>query len=128
MLHRAIFGSLERFIGILIEHYAGAFPLWLSPVQVRVATISERHIPAAEKITERLKQEGFRVDTDLRPEKIGYKVREAELLKTPYLFVLGDKEIESGRVSVRTRGKQDLGAQDPEAMILRLRQEIADKR
>lgn len=128
MLHRAIFGSLERFIGILIEHYAGAFPLWLSPVQVRVATISERHAPSAQKIIDRLKQEGIRVEGDLRAEKIGYKVREAELMKVPYLFVLGDKEIETNQIAVRTRGKQDLGAQDLGAMVERLKREITEKR
>jgi threonyl-tRNA synthetase len=127
MLHRAIFGSLERFIGILIEHYAGAFPVWLSPVQIRVASIAERHAAHAEQIVSRLKQEGFRVDSDFRSEKIGYKVRETELMKIPYLFIVGDKEIENRCVSVRTRGKQDLGAQNLPDMIARIRQEITDQ-
>lgn len=127
MLHRAIFGSLERFIGILIEHHAGAFPLWLSPVQIRVATIAERHIPFAEKLVERLKREGIRVDHDLKAEKIGHKVRDSELEKIPYLFVIGDKEMETGRIAVRMRGKKDLGTQDPEEMIQRIKQEIAQK-
>ncbi|HOW58957.1 MAG TPA: threonine--tRNA ligase [Candidatus Omnitrophota bacterium] len=127
MLHRAIFGSLERFIGILIEHYAGAFPLWLSPVHVRVATIAERHIPFAEKLIETLKHAGLRVDQDLKTEKIGHKVREAELEKVPYLFVIGDKEMETGRVAVRMRGRKDLGVQDPDTMIQRIKQEIAQR-
>ena len=127
MLHRAIFGSLERFIGILIEHYAGAFPLWLSPVQIRVATISEKQETYAKGIIEKLKQEGFRVDADLQSEKIGHKVREAELAKIPYLFIIGDKEVESNRVSVRTRGRKDLGSQDLGEMIPRLKREIAEK-
>ena len=127
MLHRAIFGSLERFIGILIEHYAGAFPLWLSPVQVRVATISEKQETYAKGIIEKLKQEGFRVDADLQSEKIGHKVREAELAKIPYLFVIGDKEVESNRVSVRTRGRKDLGSQDLGEIIARLKRDIAEK-
>jgi len=128
MLHRAILGSLERFIGILIEHYAGAFPLWLSPEQVRVATIAERHNAFAEKLVERLKKEGVRAEADLRTEKIGYKIRESEMLKVPYIFVIGDKEMESGQVAVRMRGRQDLGVQDIGAMIERLRTEIAQRK
>lgn len=127
MLHRAIFGSLERFIGILIEHYAGVFPLWLSPEQVRVLTIAERHSEYAGKLIERLKKEGIRADADLRAEKIGYKIREAEMFKVPYVFVVGDKEMDAGQVAVRMRGRQDLGVQDPEAMIQRIKQETAQK-
>ena len=127
MLHRAILGSLERFIGILIEHYAAVFPVWLAPVQVRVATISERQEAFAEKIVAQLKQAGLRVDQDLRSEKIGYKIREAEMLKVPYIFVVGDKETESGQVAVRMRGRQDLGVQDPGVMITRIQDEIARK-
>jgi len=128
MLHRAILGSLERFIGILIEHYAGAFPLWLSPVQVRVATIAERHNEYAQKLVERLKKEGLRVESDFRTEKIGYKIREAEMMKIPYVFVVGDKEMETEQIAVRMRGRQDLGAQAVNAMIERLKQEIAQKK
>ncbi len=127
MLHRAIFGSMERFIGILIEHYAGVFPLWLSPEQVRVLTIAERHSAYAGTLIERLKREGIRADVDLRAEKIGYKIREAEMMKVPYVFVVGDKEMEAGQVAVRMRGRQDLGVQDPEAMIQRIKQETAQK-
>ncbi len=128
MLHRAILGSLERFIGILIEHYAGAFPLWLSPVQVRVLTIAERHNAVAKALVERLQKEGFRVESDLRTEKIGYKIREAEMMKVPYVFVVGDKEMESGQVAVRMRGRQDLGPQAVDTMIDRLKQEVAQKK
>jgi len=128
MLHRAIFGSLERFIGILVEHYAGAFPLWLSPVQVRVMTIAERHNDYAQKLVETLRGEGLRVESDLRTEKIGYKIREAEMMKIPYVFVLGDKEIETQQIAVRMRGRQDLGAQALNAMIERIKQEISQKK
>jgi threonyl-tRNA synthetase len=128
MLHRAIFGSLERFIGILVEHYAGAFPLWLSPVQIRVMTIAERHNEYAQKLVERLKKEGFRVESDLRTEKIGYKIREAEMMKIPYVFVVGDKEIETEQIAVRMRGRQDLGAQAVNAMVERISQEVAQKK
>jgi threonyl-tRNA synthetase len=128
MLHRAILGSLERFIGILIEHYAGAFPLWLSPVQIRVLTIAERHNEYAQKLAERLRKEGFRTESDLRTEKIGYKIREAEMMKIPYVFVVGDKELETEQIAVRMRGRQDLGAQAVNAMIERIKQEIAQKK
>ncbi len=127
MLHRAILGSLERFIGILIEHYAGAFPLWLSPVQVRVLTITERQEAYARKLLDRLKGQGLRAEADIRSEKIGYKIREAELQKVPYVFVVGDKEMEAGRVAVRMRGRQDLGVQDPEAMVQRIQNEAAQR-
>ena len=128
MLHRAILGSLERFIGILVEHYAGAFPLWLSPVQIRVLTIAERHNEYAQKLVDRLKKEGLRAETDLRTEKIGYKIREAEMMKIPYVFVVGDKEIETEQIAVRMRGRQDLGAQAVNAMIERIQQEISQKK
>jgi len=128
MLHRAILGSLERFIGILIEHYAGAFPLWLSPVQIRVLTIAERHNEYAGKLVERLKRDGLRVEPDFRTEKIGYKIREAEMMKIPYVFVIGDKEMETEQIAVRMRGRQDLGAQAVNAMIERIKQEIAQKK
>jgi len=128
MLHRAILGSLERFIGILVEHYAGAFPLWLAPVQVRVMTIAERHNEYAQRLVERLRKEGLRVEADLRTEKIGYKIREAEMMKVPYVFVVGDKEIETEQIAVRMRGRQDLGAQAVSAMIERIQQEISQKK
>jgi len=126
MIHRAIYGSLERFLGILIEHYAGAFPLWLAPVQVRVLTIAEQHAEAAGKIIKTLQAAGFRAEEDFRSEKIGYKIREAELQKTPFILVLGDKEVESGKVAVRKRGKQDLGTQSIDDFLALLKSELAE--
>jgi threonyl-tRNA synthetase len=123
MLHRALFGSLERFTGILLEHYAGALPLWLSPVQVVVMTISEGQADYAQGVAEKLRQAGLRVDTDLRGEKINYKIREHSLLKRPYFVVVGDKEKAAGLVAVRARGNQDLGQMFPEALIERLLRE-----
>ncbi|MDR2354167.1 MAG: threonine--tRNA ligase [Deltaproteobacteria bacterium] len=109
MLHRTIFGSLERFIGILIEHYAGAFPLWLSPVQVKLLTVTQRADDWAREFALDLRKSGLRVELDLRNEKLGYKIREAQKEKTPYILVFGDKEIENKTSSVRTRASKDLG-------------------
>ena len=110
MLHRVIFGSIERFIGILIEHYAGAFPTWLAPVQVKVLNITDKQSNYAEKIVEQLKSKDVRVEFDDRNEKIGYKIREAQLQKIPYMLIIGDKEVESNSVGVRSRTDGDLGA------------------
>lgn len=110
MVHRALFGSVERFFGVLIEHYAGAFPLWLAPVQVGLVPISERHLAYAESVKQKLLAEGFRVELDSRNEKMNAKIRDYTLQKVPYVLVMGDKESESGSVSVRTRGKGDQGA------------------
>jgi threonyl-tRNA synthetase len=123
MLHRALFGSLERFTGILIEHYAGALPLWLSPVQVVVMNISEGQADYATAVARQLRAAGLRVDTDLRGEKINYKIREHSLLKRPYFVVIGDKEKDAGLVAVRARGNQDLGQMSPDALIERLLRE-----
>ncbi len=120
MLHRAVLGSLERFIGILIEHHAGAFPLWLSPVQAVVMNISAAQGDYAKAVAERLAAAGLRVESDLRGEKINYKIREHSLLKRPYLIVVGDKEKAEGMVAVRARGNQDLGQMSPEVLIERL--------
>lgn len=109
MVHRALMGSLERFFGILIEHYAGAFPLWLSPVQVSVLTISERHVEYAREVTESLQKENLRAELNADNEKIGYKIREATLLKIPYLCIIGDKESASNTVNVRMRDGKNLG-------------------
>ena len=110
MIHRVAFGSIERFIGILIEHFAGAFPLWLAPEQVRVLAISDKHLGYANEVLQKLKAVGIRATIDTRSEKIGYKIREAQLKKIPYMLILGDKESESGTVSVRSRKDGDLGA------------------
>jgi len=120
MLHRAILGSLERFIGILIENHAGAFPLWLAPVQVVVMNISEAQADYADTVAKMLREAGLRVECDLRGEKINYKIREHSLLKRPYLVVVGDKEKEAGLVALRARGNQDLGQMSPQALIERL--------
>ena len=125
MLHRAIVGSLERFIGILIEHYAGALPLWLAPIQAVVLTITDRQDGYAREVESRLKAAGLRVLADLRNEKITYKIREHSLQKLPYQLIVGDKEMQAVQVAVRTRGGEDLGAMPVDALIARLHEEIA---
>jgi threonyl-tRNA synthetase len=125
MLHRAIVGSLERFIGILVEHYAGAFPLWLSPQQAVVLNITDRSAAYAETLVGALKAAGFRVSADLRNEKITYKIREHSLQKLPYQLIVGDKEQQAETVAVRTRGGEDLGAMPLDALLERLRKEVA---
>jgi len=124
MLHRAILGSLERFIGILIEHYAGAMPVWLSPTQVVVMCITDRQKEYADNLAISLQEKGFRVETDLRNEKIGFKIREHTLQRVPYLIVVGDREMENGALAVRTRAGEDLGTMTMEAFSGRLQQEI----
>ncbi len=123
MLHRALFGSLERFTGILIENHAGALPLWLSPVQAVVMNISEGQADYAQSVAKMLREAGFRVECDLRGEKINYKIREHSVLKRPYLVVVGDKEKADGLVALRARGNQDLGQMSPDALIERLLQD-----
>ncbi|MGE0874206.1 MAG: threonine--tRNA ligase [Burkholderiales bacterium] len=125
MLHRAIVGSMERFLGILIEHFAGAFPLWLAPEQVVVMSISEKQADYAAAVAQTLQKRGWRAAADLRNEKISYKIREHSLQKLPYQVVVGDKEKEAGTVAVRTRGGEDLGAMALEAFIARLEAEAA---
>ena len=127
MLHRAIVGSMERFIGILIENHAGALPLWLAPVQVSVLNISESQAEYTKAVAENLKKQGFRVNTDLRNEKITYKIREHSIQKLPYILVIGDKERDANTVAVRTRGNLDLGVMPLDAFISRLQDEIANK-
>jgi threonyl-tRNA synthetase len=128
MLHRAILGSLERFIGILIENHAGAMPLWLAPVQAVVLTITDRQKSYAEQVTATLKRAGIRAISDLRNEKITYKIREHSLQKLPYQLIVGDKEMEAGTVAVRTRGGEDLGAMPLDALLARLQEEVAKRR
>jgi len=111
MLHRALLGSMERFMGVLIEHFAGAFPFWLAPVQAVVIPIAERHHDYARQTKKKLRQFGFRIEVDDRNEKLGFKIREAQAQKVPYMLVVGDKEAASGQVSVRTRFQGDEGAQ-----------------
>jgi threonyl-tRNA synthetase len=128
MLHRAIVGSLERFIGILIENYAGALPLWLSPIQVAVLTITDRQAGYAREVAETLRGAGYRALADLRNEKITYKIREHSLQKLPYQLILGDKEVQARQVAVRTRAGEDLGAMPLEAFVFRLQAEAAARR
>lgn len=128
MLHRAIVGSLERFIGMLIEHHAGALPAWLAPVQVAVLNISEGQADYAASVAKTLQNQGLRVQLDLHNEKITYKIRKHSLQKLPYILVVGDKEKEAGAVAVRARGNQDLGAMSLESFKQRLDQDVADKR
>jgi len=127
MLHRAILGSLERFIGILIEHYAGALPLWLSPVQAVVLDITDRQAAYALAVANALREKGFRTESDLRNEKIGYKIREHTLRKVPYLLVVGDREVEQGTISVRDRRGQDLGIFGLDELAARLGDEVANR-
>src|SRR6266550_507632 len=111
VIHRAIFGSFERFIAILIEHYAGAFPLWLAPVQAVLLPIADRHLAYAASVRDQLNAAELRVEIDERQEKIGYKIREAQLQKVPYMLVVGDREAADGNVAVRSRTGGDLGSQ-----------------
>jgi threonyl-tRNA synthetase len=110
MVHRALFGSIERFFGVLIEHYAGAFPMWLAPVQVAVLPITDRINEYAAKVAQELRGAGLRVEVNVRSDKIGAKIRDAQLQKVPFMLVLGDRELEDGKVAVRERTKGDIGA------------------
>ncbi len=127
MLHRAILGSFERFIGILIEHYAGALPVWLSPLQAVVMNITDNQADYCRELAEKLEKAGLRATADLRNEKIGFKIRERTLQKVPYLLVVGDKEVESGTVAVRTRSGEDLGTLSVDALVDQLVQEVTRK-
>ena len=127
MVHRALFGSMERFFGILIEHYAGAFPLWLAPEQARIMPLTENQIEAADTLEKDLKERGFRVTSDKRSEKLGAKIRTAQLEKIPYMLVLGPKEVESGQIALRSRVEGDLGAQSIDDLANRLHKEISEK-
>ena len=127
MIHRVVLGSIERFIGVITEHFAGAFPAWLNPVQVKLLTVTDRADAYAKDVAARLDALGFRVETDLRNEKIGKKIREATLGKIPYMLVMGDRDIENGTVSVRTRGGEDLGAMSLDAFAAMLKEEVDSK-
>ncbi len=127
MIHRTIFGSIERFIGILIEHYAGAFPVWLAPVQVRILPITDAHHGYANKLQNVFEKEEIRVEADLRNEKVGYKIREAQLQKIPYMIIVGDKEVEGNTISVRAREKGDLGSFGIDEFIKEIKTKIKNK-
>ncbi|MEE6449624.1 threonine--tRNA ligase [Gottfriedia acidiceleris] len=127
VIHRAIYGSIDRFLGILTEHFAGAFPLWLAPVQVAVLPISSVHNEYAQKLADQLKAAGIRVEADLRGEKIGYKIREAQLQKLPYMLVVGDQEVENNTVAIRKRGEGDIGTQPFESFLEMIKQQKLEK-
>lgn len=127
MIHRVAYGSMERFIGILIEHYAGAFPTWLAPVQVKILPITDRQLEYAREIAATMFNSEIRVEVDERNEKIGYKIREAQLEKIPYILVVGDKEVEARTVAVRKRGEGDIGAQETNGFITQILDEIREK-
>ncbi|MCT4606957.1 MAG: threonine--tRNA ligase [Marinisporobacter sp.] len=127
VIHRVAFGSIERFIGILIEHFAGKFPTWLAPVQAKVLPIADKFMPYAQKIVEEMKANGIRVELDDRNEKIGYKIREAQLEKVPYMIIVGEKEQESGMISVRSRDEGELGSQEVESFMGKVKEEIKNR-
>jgi threonyl-tRNA synthetase len=127
MLHRAILGSLERFIGVLLEHYAGNLPTWLAPQQAVVMGITDRNSEYVTKVAESLRNQGFRVIEDLRNEKIGFKIREHTIQRIPYMIIIGDREQEAGTVAVRTRGGKDLGSMSREAFAQMLTDDIASR-
>jgi threonyl-tRNA synthetase len=127
MVHRALLGSIERFFGILVEHYAGAFPLWLAPEQVRVLPLTEKQIEQARSVAAQLRAAGCRVTVDERSEKVGAKIRNAQIEKVPYMLILGPKEAESGMVSVRSRSAGDLGVMSLETLIEKVKAEIASR-
>jgi threonyl-tRNA synthetase len=126
MIHRALLGSMERFAGILIEHYGGRFPLWLAPVQAIVLPVADRHNERATEFAAQLRADGLRAQVDDRTESVGRKIRDAELSKAPYMLVLGDKEIDSETVSVRHHGDGDLGGLALEELIARMHEEAGD--
>jgi threonyl-tRNA synthetase len=127
MVHRALYGSVERFFGVLIEHYAGAFPLWLAPVQAGIVPISERHLAYAEKVQTELQNVGLRVEVDHRNEKMGAKIRDFTLQKLPYILVVGDKEAETGGISLRVRGQGDQGGMPLKDFLTRARALVESK-
>ncbi len=128
MIHRALIGSLERFFGVLIEHYAGAFPFWLSPVQISLLTIAERHADYSQGVLNALIKEGIRVDLDDDNEKIGYKIRKATMLKTPYMCIIGDKEMENNTINIRKRNGDNVGEMTIDTLITFLKNEISNRR
>ncbi|MDO5650325.1 MAG: threonine--tRNA ligase, partial [Gallicola sp.] len=127
MLHRTILGSFERFLGVLIEHFAGKFPLWLAPVQVKIIPVSEKFLDYAKSVESSLAKEGFRVELDERNEKLGYKIREAQLEKVPYVFVVGEKEVEDGSVSIRKRDGEVVGSMKLDEVISEFKEKVSTR-
>ena len=128
MIHRALLGSMERFMGVLIEHHAGAFPVWLMPVQAVLIPIADRHIPYAEKVLDQLKDEGIRAEVDARGERMNAKIRDAQRQKIPYMLVVGDREVENGQVALRLRSGENPGAMSVPEFIDRCQQDILDRK
>ena len=128
MIHRVVFGSIERFIGVITEHYAGAFPTWLAPVQIKILPITDRAAEYCKELNGKLDEAGYRVEVDYRNEKIGYKIRSAQLEKIPYMLVIGDKETEAGTVAVRTRDGKDLGAMPLDDFMAMIKKEVVEKK
>ena len=124
MVHRALLGSMERFFGVLVEHYAGAFPLWLAPVQAKIIPIADRHIDYARKVADELRAAGLRVEIDDRSERMQAKIRDAQLQKVPYMLVVGDREAEASAAAVRLRNGEDLKARPVEEIIARMKEEV----
>ena len=127
MIHRVILGTLERFLGVLIEHFGGAFPLWLAPVQIKALTVTDDQIPYAKKVVDLLKEKELRVEADFRSQKVGYKIREGEIEKIPYLLIIGKREVENETVAVRKRGEGDIGTKSLDEVIEELKKEINNK-
>jgi threonyl-tRNA synthetase len=127
MIHRVLYGSIERFVGILVEHFAGKFPTWLAPVQVKILPITDNHLQYAMKLRNEMSEKGIRVEVDNRNEKIGYKIREAQLQKVPYMLIVGDKEVEAKQVAVRSRDKGELGAVEAAKFMNDVMAEIEEK-
>ena len=128
MIHRVIFGSIERFIGILTEHFAGAFPTWIAPIQAKIMPITDNHHEYAEKIYGMYREKGIRAEIDYRNEKIGYKIREAQLQKIPYMLIIGDQELRNNTVAVRSRGEGDQGVMNAELFLEQILDEIKNKK
>jgi len=127
MVHRALLGSMERFFGVLLEHYAGAFPLWLAPVQAIVIPIADRHIDYAEKVAAELRSADLRVDIDARSERMQAKIRDAQLQKVPYMLVVGDREAEANAAAIRLRSGEDLKARPITEIIARMKEEVSQR-
>lgn len=127
MIHRTVLGSMERFVAGLIEHYNGAFPAWLAPVQVRIIPIADRHFDYAKRVEKAFRDQSLRVETDARSEKVGYKIREAQMEKIPYMIVVGDKEVEEEKISVRSRSEGDLGVMGLPEFSARIAREIRER-
>jgi len=128
MIHRALLGSMERFMGVLIEHYAGAFPVWLAPVQAVLIPIADRHVGYANGVAEKLREAGLRVEVDASSDRMNAKIRNAQLQKVPYMLVVGDREVEGSQVAVRLRSGEDLGPMSVESLLARIQADVQHKR